>query len=83
MTTVYYPDGWVGEESWVGVFLYSGQEILDRGLDSTPGQTYEYSTGIAHLMSAVITKRISLKQAPDNIKVLQADRKEGKITVVI
>ena len=26
------------------------------GLSSTPGQTYEYSTGVAHLTSAVIAR---------------------------
>ncbi len=31
------------------------QKILDRGLDYSPGTTYEYSTGVAHLASAVIT----------------------------
>lgn len=34
-------------------------------------------------MSPVITKKISLEQAPENIKLLQTDRKECKITVVI
>ena len=34
-------------------------------------------------MMPVITKKISLEQAPENIKLLQTDRKECKITVVM
>jgi hypothetical protein len=36
VATVYYPDGWVGEENWLGIFLYSSQELFESETDSAP-----------------------------------------------
>ncbi len=48
------------------------QEILDRGLDYTPGSVYEYSTGVAHLASAVITNATGMSTAEyAHIKLLE------------
>jgi len=34
-------------------------------------------------MTPIITKKITLKQVPENIELLQTDRKECKITAVM
>jgi hypothetical protein len=41
VTTVYYPDGWVGEESWLGIYLYSSPELLETDLVSSSLQSGE------------------------------------------